>query len=634
MLNSLLDTLTGHFSGSRALQIATEIQRTDRWSSWHRYRETADYCVATMRAAGLTAEWRELPSDGKTVCGDWIMPRAWDAHAARLWLLRDGASELICDYEVEPCCLAMWSSPTPPGGADYEVVHLDRADQESAFLGVDLRGRILFTGSPARVAKPIASRLGAMGIISDAASRHGRREAFELPDAVTWENSWKDRAQGGWGCAAADRECFAFLLSPRQGVHFRGWLRSQSAPRVRALVATDLYEGTTPAVTGFLPGTTGEQVVAVGHLFEQGAVDNASGPAVIMEGLRALRELIDAGRLPRPRRTIRALFAVECAGTYGCVELQPELLAGAVAGVNVDCVGGRLDAMRAPINLRRNPDATSSFTDSLLAHALKSAARRLDYPIRVQTGRWLLDDNLIADPAIGIPCPLFGSWPYPAYHNSADDPSLLDPRGLSFAGIATAAYLYTIAAAEAPTACRLARLAGTESRAALARSLMDVADTGPVDAERAVYGAHRAIDSVRSTLALAPEATEVAAEVQRQETGILRTLEIELAAAGFAGSLPTPPPPAGRVPRRRVRGTFQAARVPAEHLDAWRERMRSARATGDVPDCALFWADGRRTIGEIAWLVRHDLGVPAPDLDALFDGLAEYGYVEFVGGSG
>jgi hypothetical protein len=632
MINSLLDALAGQFSGARAQQIATEIQRTDRWSSWHRYRETADFCVATMRAAGLTAEWRELPSDGKTVCGDWIMPRAWDDHGARLWLLGDGAPELVCDYEAEPCCLAMWSSPTPSGGADYEIVHLERADQEGAFLGVELRGRILFTGTPARVAKPIASRLGAVGIISDSASRHGRREAFELPDAVTWENSWKDRPQGGWGFAAADRECFGFLLSPRQGARFREWLRGHPAPRVRARVETRLYDGVTPSVTGLLPGTSPEQVLAVGHLFEQGAIDNASGPAVIMEGLRALRELIDAGRLPPPRRAIRALFAVECAGTYGCVDLQPDLLAGAVAAVNVDCVGGHLDATRAPINLRRNPDATSSFTDPLLEHTLQSAARRLDYPVRLQTGRWLLDDNLIADPAIGIPCPLFGSWPYPAYHNSADDPPLLDPRGLSFAGIATAAYLYTIAAAEAPTTRWLARLAGTEARAALSRSLTEVTDASPTDAERALYRAQRAIDSVRSTLVLAPDASEVAVEVQRQESGILRTLEVELAAAGFSDPLPAPPSPAGRVPRRRVRGTFQAARLPPEHLDAWRERMRTARATGDVPDCALFWADGRRTISEITWLVRHELGVPAPDLDALFDGLAEYGYVDFADG--
>ena len=137
---------------------------------------------------------------------------------------------LVADGMERARAAALWA----PGGAEYEVVYLERADQESAYAGVDVRGRILFTGTPARAAKPIASRLGAVGIISDSASRHGRREAFELPDAVTWENSWKDRAQGGWGFDAADRECFGFLLSPRQGARFREWLRRQAAPRVRA----------------------------------------------------------------------------------------------------------------------------------------------------------------------------------------------------------------------------------------------------------------------------------------------------------------------------------------------------------------------------------------------------------------
>jgi aminopeptidase-like protein len=649
MIQPLLDLLTAEFIGADALRIATEIQRTDRWSSWDRYRETATFCVETMRAAGLQAEWRELPSDGKTVCGDWIMPRAWDARVARLWLLRDGAAELLCDYQSEPCCLAMWSSPTPGGAVELPVVPIEEADRESAYEGIDVRGKLLFTGVPARAAKPIAIRRGAVGILSDHASRHARREPYELPDAVTWENSWKDRAQGGWGFDCADRECFGFLLSPRQGARFREWLRRTPEPRVRALVDTRLYDGTMPAVTGVLRGECDEQVLAIGHLFEQGAIDNASGPAVIMEGMRAIQSLIAAGKLPRPRRSIRALFSVECAGTYACAALQPELLVHTVAGVNVDCVGGALHATRAPLNLRRNPDATSSFTDPFLLHVLERSARRLDIPIRIQTGPWLLDDNLIADPAIGIPCPLIGTWPYPAYHNSADDPELLDPRGLAFAGIATAAYLYFLAAAGEPEARWLARLTGAAALAELGRLQLDTPADSNVAAQRRAYLLDRASDRLRSVQTLA-SGEAVLAEARSQEASLYRlfaapsethhgaTEDTETGDRGKStASLPPCPPclcgethpaPSGPIPRRLVLGSLQHSRIPIDSLDAWQAKLKAARVTGDVPDRALFWADGRRSIGEITWLVTQELGVEEPDLATFFEGLAGYGYVE------
>jgi hypothetical protein len=82
------------------------------------------------------------------------------------------------------------------------------------------------------------------------------------------------------------------------------------------------------------------------------------------------------------------------------------------------------------------------------------------------------------------------------------------------------------------------------------------------------------------------------------------------------------------VPRPLVPGSFQASRIPAGELEGWHERMRAARVTGDVPDCALFWADGKRSIAEITWLVSQELGIPTPDLETFFSGMEEYGYVE------
>ena len=62
-----------------------------------------------------------------------------------------------------------------------------------------------------------------------------------------------------------------------------------------------------------IPGTDPEagEIIFSAHLFEgyvkQGANDNKSGSAGILEVARTLHTLIEEGRLPRPKRTIRFL---------------------------------------------------------------------------------------------------------------------------------------------------------------------------------------------------------------------------------------------------------------------------------------------------------------------------------------
>ena len=69
-------------------------------------------------------------------------------------------------------------------------------------------------------------------------------------------------------------------------------------------------------VEAVLPGTEGnlaQDVMVTGHLQEEGtsANDDASGTANVLEIARALHRLIDEGRLPRPRRTMRFWWLTE-----------------------------------------------------------------------------------------------------------------------------------------------------------------------------------------------------------------------------------------------------------------------------------------------------------------------------------
>ena len=61
-------------------------------------------------------------------------------------------------------------------------------------------------------------------------------------------------------------------------------------------------------------------MLSLGHLFEQGAHDNATGVSSIIGAAETLNRLIKVGNLPRPKRTIRVLGMGECYGTMYYLE--------------------------------------------------------------------------------------------------------------------------------------------------------------------------------------------------------------------------------------------------------------------------------------------------------------------------
>ena len=137
-----------------------------------------------------------------------------------------------------------------------------------------------------------------------------------MPEAVSWVNSWSDNP-GGWAFHADDTPGWAFLISPREGEKLRARLQAGETLRAHAVVRTSLGEGTLPAITGVIPGSSSqEEVLMLGHQFEQGAIDNASGVGIMIDAMRSLRKLIEHGKLAPPQRTIRCLFVSECYTTF------------------------------------------------------------------------------------------------------------------------------------------------------------------------------------------------------------------------------------------------------------------------------------------------------------------------------
>ena len=84
-----------------------------------------------------------------------------------------------------------------------------------------------------------------------------------------------------------------------------------------------------------------------------------------MEAMNVLKELIESGALPRPRRSIKLLLIPEFTGTYAYLKENEHRLAKIVGGFNMDMVAGRQDGDAGPLIIVDTPDCAHSFSGDL-----------------------------------------------------------------------------------------------------------------------------------------------------------------------------------------------------------------------------------------------------------------------------
>ena len=248
--------------------------------------------------------------------------------------------------------------------------------------------------------------------------------------------------------------------------------------RVKAIVDSRYYSGVYPYVTGRLPGTGPEEVLVLGHTSEQGAHDNATGVAAMLEALGALNQAISSGKLPEPRRSIRILAMGEMYGSMHYVASHPERVKQTVAALCIDTPAAPYEQAGTEYTFHFNPHAAASFVDAFILKVASTyyGAKRPFHSKEYTTGT----DTYLSDPMIGIPV----VWPYSgtgvhSHHNSADRPETVDPRSLRDLAILSAAYLYYLAAAGDNEATWLAELALTHGQEQIATSIASVLDSLP-----------------------------------------------------------------------------------------------------------------------------------------------------------
>jgi len=645
----LLNKISPYISGVNALELIKHINDLDRWSSFDKHHETALYCIDTMKGYGLETEMFQLPADGEKTYGDWVMPRAWDAWSARLTLLpKDGRREVIlCDYKVNPCSLVVYSKPTPPGGVTAEVVVVEGGSKPGDYDGLDVEGKVVFTSDSARSSRIEATRHGAVGIISDHLPViEYYRPPMELPDCYFWDRFSTD-THGGWGMKKGDIECWGFVLTPRQGHWLRELIRKEKTVKVHAEVNSRFYDGTVDVVTGYIPGETDEEVLINGHLYEVGAIDNASGCGVAIEVLRCLNELIERGELKRPKRGIRMLFTYECMGTMGAVIERPDIFNRVVAAITLDSVGGDESLCKAFLSLSHNPHAQSSYTDTLLRLIMEHMTHREKFLVNWRERPFLNADNIISDPTIGIPSPLLLEYPYRYYHTCMDTPDKLNPDKLSWIGVVAATYVYFIANAGEAECKWLIEEVLSEGKKAMIDAVKEYVkvyyESGGRRSEelwkRLNYLRIRYDNALESILRLASSDDH---DTRRRLNNAKREL-IEFAEASYrrfchitGTTAEKPKPKMSRykleaskvVPKRLIIGVSKRTRIPADKREEWSKKLKEWNIDADVEFSAQMWCDGKRSVAEIEELVECETGKTGIKLLEYFREMEKYGYFE------
>ena len=654
-LEKVIDELRSEARPGEAMDYMYRVYSTDRWFTFPKFQETAEYLKAAMSAAGLHhVEVVSPPADGVTQYGFWTMPMAWDVKDATLEIVEPAVAaqeRVLADYRKIPASLGMWSGPTPAEGITAEVAELRTLD--SAEIGrANLKGKFVMVRQSTYTNKLPLIKKGAIGVIN------AHTESPDLRDAHWWVNYWGD---SGWGFTQKSTPLPCFSITPRQADMISDLLARNVTVRVRAKVASRYYAGTYPYTTAVLKGHgSDEEVLELGHTTEIGANDNATGVAVMMEAIFSLNRLIEAGKLPRPRRSIRILAMPELYGSMHYVAANSERIRRTVAAICVDTPTGPYSLAGTEYTFVLNPDVARSYTDALI---LRIAERYFSGPAAPRKFHWSPymtgTDTYYSDPTIGIPT----VWPYggsgiPVHHNSEDTPDKVDSRSVRDGAIVTAAYLYLIASAGEAEIPRLAEITATRGyenilratglaleRMALPRDATALAHALHEGLERIAYEADREEQAILSTLRLAPPGNREALRASlspfiqsvrrfagEQSERPSQAANRQAAELGVAGPVKPIAPSdrqieeaAGLVVTRKRFGGIPLDDLPTDQWEGWPSGAWDATVI-----TALNWCDGRRSLAEVIRLTRMERDAAGFDFVGYFRFLAKHGYVELA----
>jgi hypothetical protein len=406
---------------------------------------------------------------------------SWSPRVGELWLIAPEERRLAFSLEV-PLALADFSRDADIASAD--LVDVGEGTSEEHYRGRAVSGAVVLASGPlARVMEEAVWKRGALGIVAFSETTR----VPDYPDQYPWMRVPVQSQDGRPGT-------FAFVLTYREGMRLRREMARAGGAgfRVRARVRSEFHRPSQAIVEALIRGTEihDQDIVLTGHLQEEmfSANDDASGCANVLEIGRALKKLVDEGRLPRPRRDIRFWWVDEISAPERYFAERPDERRQFLANINQDMVGARQSAGSRVQFVTRPPFSRASFlgdvvesivesivagnTSYLAAGQARQVQRGVEtpgsssgedlpysrpilarlgtrekYDARVIPFHNNTDHQVFNMAIVGIPGVTFTNWPDDYIHSSDDDLWQMDATQLKRNAVAVAASAYFLATA-------------------------------------------------------------------------------------------------------------------------------------------------------------------------------------------
>ncbi|MDR0357220.1 MAG: DUF4910 domain-containing protein [Clostridiales Family XIII bacterium] len=511
----LLRVLKEEVSEERMMRLIEELSDFHRLQASKGYREAAALVLARLRERGISAELRSYPAEyGKRVLTqktfeEWNCEGAW----CRLSYPED---RLIADASVDVLSIFQKSYPCRFEDEELDVVLMDRGNDERAYEGLDIKGKLLFVRDDFNAYLDWAVRKrGAVGFISDyVVENEGARTRDDQQNVRKYTTYW-------WTEEEASRP-FGFVMTPEEGEQLAALCLETAAartrdpelpayPRVRCRIDAEFKKGSFENATAFLPGEKQEEIWLLAHLChpKPSANDNLSGVAAATEALGILKDLIARGELPPLKRGIRLWLVPEFTGTFALLDEMKDV-SHAKACLNLDMVGGKQELGYGPLTLSGVPDSLPSIAGAMASILFRELRREVpaftdEYAVPlfngVECGFVAGSDNFIlSDPSIGIPAPMLSQWPDKFYHTGGDKPGMISSPLLLRVAAFAAAYAYSLANLSLDNAEKIA----SELLSRLFLRLREFEDDADLTEERRDRLAARCADACKDSIAMLP----------------------------------------------------------------------------------------------------------------------------------
>jgi len=565
-----VDEIVGEASGETALSTIIDI------NGYNRNRPAGEYAGPFLETQGIMKRLKQYGIPGAEIAS-YSAGEVWDGVKGELWEVKPRRQKLASITDMPP----MLASGSTPADVTAELVWVGRGSP-AEIEAAKVEGKIVVTeGQMAGVHNEACLRRGALGVIAISQSRP-YFDPLQMPWASVAMRAGRSGAGGGPGRAQTPPAAaqtppaqpkFGFQLPVREGDLLKQRLMAGEKITVHAEVDSRQEKYNGENVVAYIPGTdpNAGEVIFSAHLFEGitkfGANDNASGSAAILEAARVLNTLIQGGRLPRPKRTIRFLWGPEISGTGKWVAAHKAIMDKTLCNINMDMVGEWLSKNQAFFCLMRttygNPHYINDVMENYYRYVGEGNRERIQnrgdfnkvpvrivapfgaeepFPYSIETHYGASDHEVFNDWAVRVPGVMMIAWPDRWYHTSGDLPDKSDATQLKRVAAIGAAGAYTVASADDAAAVKIAsEIASNAARRlghqlavgletlnrADAKSLPDAYRSARAYVEGAVMNERETLDSA---LQLAADKTAVGGHIAQMKKSVDAIGAAEIAA--------------------------------------------------------------------------------------------------------